>query len=241
MKLLSGIAAATLASVVALASANAADMYSGPAGGGYKDGPAYFGVNWSGVYFGASVGGAWSQVDVHDFDIGKDRFSNSDANVFGGGQLGYNFQRGNFVFGAEADFGGMALNNLKASPVSSSIISQAESGLYADVTGRLGYALGLALVYAKGGYAYYDGRLLVTDVGVGQASVTGLSGWTVGGGLEYKIRPAWSVKAEYQYFDFGSESLVLPVNHDRFDSQLTVNTAKVGLNYFLGSVYEPLK
>lgn len=239
MKLPSGIAAAALLSVAALASANAADMYSGPAAGGYKDGPAYLGVNWSGAYFGVHVGGASSEVDVHDFDVGKDKFSNTDTNVSGGGQLGYNLQRGSFVFGAEADFGGMALNNLKVSPANPAIIAQAESGLYADVTARLGYAAGLALIYAKGGYAYYDGRLIANDTGVGQASVSGVSGWTAGGGLEYKIKPAWSVKAEYQYFDFGAQSLV--VNPNRFDSQLTVNTGKIGLNYFLGSVYEPLK
>ena len=52
MKLLTGILAATLTSVVAIASANAADMYV-PGPGGYKDGPAYVAVNWRGLYIGA--------------------------------------------------------------------------------------------------------------------------------------------------------------------------------------------
>ncbi len=54
MKLLTGILAATLTSVVAIASANAADMYV-PGPGGYKDGPAYAEVNWSGFYIGAQL------------------------------------------------------------------------------------------------------------------------------------------------------------------------------------------
>ena len=29
------------------------------------------------------------------------------------------------------------------------------------------------------------------------------TGYVVGGGLEYAMSPAWSVKAEYQYIDLG--------------------------------------
>ena len=33
-----------------------------------------------------------------------------------------------------------------------------------------------------------------------------LVGWTVGAGAEYALSPSWSLKAEYQHFDFGSMS-----------------------------------
>ena len=33
---------------------------------------------------------------------------------------------------------------------------------------------------------------------MGSVGHNDLNGWTVGGGVEYKINPAWSVKAEYQ-------------------------------------------
>ena len=39
--------------------ANAADMYR-PSEGGYKDGPAYAGVNWAGLYAGVNGGYGWS-------------------------------------------------------------------------------------------------------------------------------------------------------------------------------------
>ena len=58
MKLLSTVLGLTLTSVVALATANAADVYSAPAGG-YKDGPVFATVNWAGWYVGANVGDAW--------------------------------------------------------------------------------------------------------------------------------------------------------------------------------------
>jgi outer membrane autotransporter protein len=32
------------------------------------------------------------------------------------------------------------------------------------------------------------------------------SGWNVGVGAEYMIAPQWSVKAEYNYLDFGKDN-----------------------------------
>ncbi len=257
MKLLTGIVAATLTSVVALASANAADMYvPGPAGG-YKDGPAYAEVNWSGFYLGANIGGAWATDKVTD--VGGDwsggvpkSFNNDPSGFFGGGQLGYNFQMGHFVFGPEVDLGYMDLSQKVWEP---GAVGDASStlggGFYADVTGRLGYAVDRALVYAKGGYAYYGGSVknwtADTPTIPGSPTTTGVSGWTVGAGLEYKISPAWSVKAEYLHFDFGSitniapNDLSDPCNPCKYRNELTVDTVKVGVNYFVSPAYLPLK
>ena len=58
MKLASGILSMTLASVMAIVSANAADMYRAPEGGGYKDGPAPVEL-WQGSYVGINGGYAW--------------------------------------------------------------------------------------------------------------------------------------------------------------------------------------
>jgi opacity protein-like surface antigen len=101
--------------------------------------------------------------------------------------------------------------------------------------------MGQMLVYAKGGYAFYDGSLSVADLDEKGAKVTGLSGWTAGGGMEYSLNPAWSLKWEILYFDFDSQRLTNPVDGARFDNHLTVHTAVGGVNYHIGSVYEPLK
>ena len=87
MKILSGILGLTLSSVVALGTANAADL-----SGGYKDGPAYAGFDWTGAYIGAHVGGAWSDLAVTNLDnyTGAYKFSNKANGVFGGGTIGYN-------------------------------------------------------------------------------------------------------------------------------------------------------
>jgi outer membrane immunogenic protein len=71
------------------------------------------------------------------------------------------------------------------------------------------------------------------------------TGWTAGGGIEYALTAAWSIKAEYQHFDFGKENSAIIFADDgdtfRFSHDLSVNTVKLGLNYHLGHGFEPLK
>ena len=99
------------------------------------------------------------------------------------------------------------------------------SALYADLTARLGYATDRTLFYLKGGLAVldadsnssYQGQNCVTTGRCSGATHVGTSnfnfdhsetlvGWTVGGGVEYALSPSWSLKAEYQHFDFGKMS-----------------------------------
>ena len=67
-----------------------------------------------------------------------------------------------------------------------------------------------------------------------------LTGWTVGGGVEYMLNPNWTVKAEYLHFDLGN------VNNTWNDIQvthgdLTIDTVKLGVNYIWNRGYAPLK
>jgi outer membrane immunogenic protein len=107
---------------------------------------------------------------------------------------------------------------------------------------------GGALVYATGGFAYgeihnsqADNRPIVFTV---DRTATGFS---VGGGIEYKLARAWSVKAEYQFIDLGRNDPVSSVQgaFTSFRTKLeddAYNTFRVGVNYhFLPSYYAPLK
>ncbi len=216
MKLLSGIVGLTLASVVALASANAADMYRAPeSGGGYKDGPGYVSVNWSGFYAGVNGGYGWgTNTDVL-----------SPAGGFGGGQIGYNFQRGNIVFGGEADIQGADISDTGYG-------LKSKMNWFGTVRGRVGYAFNRALVYGTGGFAFGG----VNNDGYSETQ----TGWVLGGGVEYKLTPAWSVKGEYQYLDLGASNVVGPLG-DGTGNRTQVSTVRAGLNYHVGNVYEPLK
>ena len=60
--------------------------------------------------------------------------------------------------------------------------------------------------------------------------------YVVGGGLEYKFNPSWSLKGEYQYLNLGSDPLNgvvpdTPVTLTTSDIANTFHTIRVGLNY----------
>ena len=226
----------TLTGATAL-SANAADL-STPS---YKDGP-YFPMSWTGPYGGVHIGGAWGDMDIKDVDHfnGGAKYTLSTSEVIGGGQFGYNVQRGNIVFGFESDLGWLRLSGTKLDPLSGgATTSGLDAGFYGTITGRLGYAFDRTLVYAKGGYAFISGNASVKDTATGVA-LTGIwDGWTVGGGVEYLLTPAWSIKAEYQHFDFGKEDAVL--SGFRYSNDLTADSVKFGVNFHIGPTPASLK
>ncbi len=244
------LAAAAVALAGAAGAANAADLYSG----GLKDTAFVPPPLWTGLYIGANVGGAWADLKTTDRDgiwsgTPGTGWTDSASGIIGGGQIGYNWQANNvfngFVFGVEADFGGTGFS-VNHHPFDVGYNDGVDSGFYADFTGRLGYAAGPALFYIKGGWAYFDGNNKLSDTvslgGPYSLTTNGLSGWTFGGGIEYKFAPNWSAKVEYQYFDFGNFNQNLyGTGFTGFDRNLTANAVKVGINYFVGSVYTPLK
>jgi outer membrane immunogenic protein len=158
---------------------------------------------------------------------------------FGGGQIGYNWQGlfgySPWVIGIEADFQGAG--------ISDSISSGGESlenslNWFGTVRGRLGYSFGPALLYATGGFAYGQVESKYSAIGFGSDSITETqTGYVVGGGVEYKFNPAWSVKAEYQYINLDASDLngAGPLNGNYgYSDRSEINTVRVGLNYAVG-------
>jgi outer membrane immunogenic protein len=213
MKLISGVLAATLTSAAALTCANAADMYPGPS----IAGPAYVSINWSGLYAGVNGGYGWSGRDDNLDPTGG----------FGGGQIGFNLQRGHAVAGVEADIQGAGITG-SGGGVRSSL------DWFGSVRGRAGYASGRTLIYATGGLGYGQ----VTNAGISGAQ----TGWIAGGGAEYKITPVWSAKAEYQYFELDAPASGVGPLGAGTGGQTQFSTFRIGVNYFIGgSGYEPFK
>ncbi|HZV19974.1 MAG TPA: hypothetical protein VE986_00345, partial [Hyphomicrobiales bacterium] len=150
-----------LASVGVLSlAANASEIYppAGPAPGPYAAGipPRGLILTWTGFYIGAHLGGGWGDLHVTDVDgfaaPAGTRLGLSPDGFFGGGTFGYNFQAGDFLYGFEADFGGMSTGASRLIPAGATTRVGIEDSIYGDVTGRLGYACGPLLYYAKGGF-----------------------------------------------------------------------------------------
>jgi outer membrane immunogenic protein len=243
----SGLLGFTLASAVAIASANAADMYRSEPSDGSKGYPSIpFGA-WAGFYAGINGGYAWNQINEHG-QVGGDPGELNGG--FGGGQIGYNWQRNHVVFGIEADIQGAGISHGFVSTVGvpGAVDTRQDIDYFGTVRGRLGYSFGPTLVYATAGFAYGGVKDQATVSSGGNflniSRDETETGFVAGGGLEYKFNPAWSIKTEYQYVDLGSEKLAGSaggLSYSSPDIDGKVHTVRVGLNYHLNSGYVPLK
>lgn len=214
--------------------------------------------SWTGWYIGGTAGYGWTNEEVEPnvtspfcslglagcpafgaaLTSGIPTALKTNANGFiGGGEIGYNYQTGQWVLGIEADFSGSGIkgsNTAAASvipvggfpnAVNTQTMVDQKLGALGTVRGRLGVTpvSSPLLAYVTGGLAY--GRV-TSDTSISEAvsgpclcgpnpSVTGSdstwrAGWTAGGGLAWAVAPSWSIKAEYLYYDLGSVTYGVP-------------------------------
>ena len=209
--------------------------------------------NWNGFYIGGHVGYGWGSKDIVDGPSVLTNFSgiagtplaNYDVDgAIGGGQIGWNWQAGHWLFDIEAD---ISASGMKGSgPVSIlavplvGVAASTDINFLATVTGRFGYAWNNWLWYAKGGWAYVDEDHSATAFGALFTTGDSRSGWTVGTGIEWGFANNWSAKVEYNYMDFGDKDITLTnavfgsavVNVDQ-----QIHAIKFGINYRFGRPY----
>ena len=217
------------------------------------------GSPWRGFYAGANLGGVFDATSGQGpaavfwdpslpFGAGVNPNlayipgnANSGASgALGGGQVGYNYQLGAVLIGAEADIavtsvagGGKQTAAVYASPfsggalVSAAPLNAAQASLpyVGTLRGRAGYLVTpTLLLHTTAGFAY-DG---VDAWGVANTR----TGWTVGAGAEWMFTQNWSAKLEYLYADIsgGGISGGWSGNTDaNFHPQL--NILRGGVNY----------
>jgi outer membrane immunogenic protein len=179
----------------------------------YTKAPAYVAAiyDWSGFYIGAN-GGWGSTRDRRFFDTTATLQASFDATGgVAGGQIGYRWQTGAWVFGLEAQ-GDWADLRSSASNVAvplNTVRSRMDAfGLF---TGQVGYAWNNVLFYVKGGAAVTDKNFEFLDTPSGALiSSTGFKtrwGGTAGVGLEYGFTPNWSAAIEYDHIFEGRHSV----------------------------------
>jgi outer membrane immunogenic protein len=199
--------------------------------------PAYF--SWTGVYLGGNIGGLSASKSISL--VGVPLGSNSPSGLIAGGQLGFNWQTGAWVFGVQADYDWANASASSVDTVFPANTDRARIRGLASVTGRFGYAMDRALIYVKGGGAWasdkYDSFVTATGAPVASGSET-RSGWTAGVGLEYAFMGNWSGFAEYDYYGFGTRGVAFTLAGGgaagTFDIKQTANVFKAGINYRFG-------
>jgi outer membrane immunogenic protein len=159
--------------------------------------------DWSGFYIG--INGGWAQAHDHrtnntaGLELGS--YDSNGGTV--GGQLGYRWQTGGWVFGLEAQGNWADLSGSRqnlGNPLNSLRSKMDAFGLF---TGQIGYAWNNVLLYAKGGAAVTDRNyeFVANATGAVGASSGYDTRWspTVGAGLEYGFGGGWSIGVEYDH------------------------------------------
>ena len=146
----------------------------------------------------------------------------SGGGFVGGGQLGCDYQAGNWVVGIEGMVDGSTIdyntsigNVLPGASLTDKVTS------FETLTGRLGWAADRSLFYVKGGAAWdqTSGAINGPPGFSSELHSATNGGWVAGGGREYAITPQWSGKIEYDYMGFGDRTINYPA-YDRRHRQL---------------------
>lgn len=149
--------------------------------------------NWSGFYIGGAVGGQSLRGDDRSYGDG----SSSDTGFAGAVYGGYNYQYANWVFGLEGD---VKFSNAKV--YDDDYLDPLKSRVGGSVRGRVGYAVENFLPYLTGGLAIASFRDDHNGGGFDLATET-LTGYSVGGGLEWGVTQNLIFRGEYLFSDFG--------------------------------------
>jgi outer membrane immunogenic protein len=175
----------------------------------------------------------------------------------GGGQAGYNWQAGKWLFGIEGDISYVGINdsNFINRPVAAPLVGNFvhsetdKNGWLGTLRGRVGVTVTPSfLLYATGGLAFGQVRSATavsftstTDAYAGSTDTT-RAGWTAGAGGEWMFAPNWSVKAEYLFVDLGTVGYnnvcitavcapFTPPPSYQTDLRVRENIARIGVNY----------
>ncbi|HYA05212.1 MAG TPA: carbohydrate porin [Xanthobacteraceae bacterium] len=214
--------------------------------------PAY---DWTGFYVGAHIGYAggtsnWTSApglggSVNFFQP-FDAFTGGGS-YFGGIQAGYDKLLPNrFVLGAELDASFPTFPNLNGTSIGGTSTFNSPFGpeSYSETVlssgtlrGRIGYAPGQWLFYATAGFAWTYDQLTLTNLTTGTTDSPFLwrLGWAAGAGIEAPVAPHWTARLEYLFTEYGNSDLLFANAGQRFNSDLSLQELRAGLNYQFGA------
>jgi outer membrane autotransporter protein len=237
--------------------------------------PAVAPFTWTGCYLGAQGGAGWGRSDnnvtlrsgssqtinpppfgtragLADEDPAD--FSSRPRGELIGGQLGCNYQFGTWVIGIEGE--GWSSNmkqttlnsGMEDLPIVDSHKLETRSLWDTALSARFGFAIDRAFLYGKLGLAYGAFQYAFTDANdnhdfnVGTTQVGGI----FGAGAEYGITQNWSARIEYDWVNYGTNTvtthLTIPGNFlsgtitpYSFSVKETTSIIKAGVNFKFGT------
>lgn len=230
---------ALLAAVTVMGFASVASAADLPNKAPVYKAPAAIAPTWTGFYIGGDVGGAWGDPNQSFSQTGAPAFNavQFDPVSFGHGttgrglagpHAGYNWQFApTWLVGLEGDFSWTGRRSASSTAMlvqggvpSANFVTMSDSLKWlGSIRGRIGYTANNYLIYATGGAAWagmnFNGFISNAVVPVGVTSINTsssntLSGWVVGGGLEYLLTPNWTLRGEYLYYAFSGVTSTAP-------------------------------
>jgi outer membrane immunogenic protein len=189
--------------------------------------------NWSGYYVGVTAGYAHANVRWTD-DLGFSTGDFSGAGTTIGLTGGRNWQNGRWIYGIEGD---LSFTNLFADILAIScfpVDCRTQLSSFGTVRGRLGYLLNPDLLF------YATAGIIIGKFEHGNADFTSAKnievGPVVGIGIERRVAPLWTLKAEYLFAPTNggtacdAATCLLNIENDKFD----LHVVRLGLNRQFG-------
>ena len=204
-------------------------------------------ISWTGFYIGGHGGIGWLHAS-QTITAGANLFTcgpvginlKCDLDATGavfGGQVGYNLQQGQWVFGVEGDGSWTSLKKSVsfATPVPGLVHTINDKiDWLASVRGRLGWAAGDWLFYGTGGVAFanFNAGFFRTGGGARAQFDKTATGWVAGGGIEKMFNRNWSARAEFLHYGLGKTSLTSATG-GTYTTQFRhdVSVVRLGINF----------
>ena len=205
-------------------------------------------VSWAGWYVGVNAGAAWQQMTGGNADPGSAGSANSAFSTpgsisgtafIGGGQIGYNWQDGNFVYGLEGDFDGLAgSESFRQGQCDQQNTLQSKMNWLSTVRGRAGLAVGNTMAYMTGGVAIRASKtnLHQTASALPLSLTRKQTGRRLAGSSAVALTMLsanWTIGVEALFVDLGSNTLNTSFDGAnkaaKFNNQVVIGRVK--LNY----------
>jgi outer membrane immunogenic protein len=230
------LAVTTFAALAASTAANAGFLDPAPAYPSkfVNTTPLY---DWTGFFVGINGGGSFGRMNWRSDPDETSGIANVSSGLIGG-TIGYNAQRGSFIFGEEFDFDWRNFNATipaascaLASP-SGTANCEFKSSWLATARLRFGYAIGNFLPYVTGGVSMGDYNTNIVGQPFGTTTAVTFN-WTAGAGVEFVVSGPLTAKLEYLYVNHTNTACTIPCGGGPIGIGASENIFRAGVNYRL--------